>query len=108
MEALIALGIIGFIWLAVKKGFSFSSFGGISISSSQEQVSLRGKIVSVTYNKQVLYGDPSLPVSNSNSISQSQDGCQVSIDGGHVVIKGNLESLKVNGKMVLKSPSELH
>lgn len=102
MESLIALVVVSLVYLAFKKGFSFSSFGGISISSSHEHVSLRGKIVSVTYNKQVLYGDPSLPASNSNCISQSQDGCHVTIDGGHVVIKGNLESLKVNGKMVLK------
>lgn len=84
-----------------KNGFSLSSFGGVSVSSSGGKVKIKGSVLSVSYNNQVLLGDPSLPPQGSNSISQSSGCCDLKIKGGHVVVRGKVEGLTVNGKTLV-------
>lgn len=104
MESIVwVVGIIvfvGLIWIFLSS-LSFSSIGGTSISSSNGKVSIKGSVVSVQYQNRILMGDISKPKKGSNTISQSSDGCSIKISGGHVVITGNLTSLKVNGKKII-------
>lgn len=100
---LVVVGIIvvlgfGFVFLP---SLSWSSMGGTSISSSDGEVSIKGKVVSVQHQNRVLMGDISSPKQGSNTITQSSDGCSVKISGGHVTVSGNLKSLKVNGKKLV-------
>lgn len=102
-EIIVVVGLIigaGLAWVLIP-GLSFSSMGGTSISSSNGNVSIKGSVVSVQYQNRILMGDISKPKKGSNTISQSSDGCSIKISGGHVVITGNLTSLKVNGKKII-------
>lgn len=100
MEYVVVLVIVGAVVCFVRGGFSFSSMGGVSVSSTNNHLNIKGQIVSVSYQNRVLLGDVSKPAKGSNSISQSNNGISLLIKGGHATISGKLEGLKVNGKNI--------
>lgn len=82
------------------KGFLLSTIGGISVSSTNKKITLKGKILSVSYNNIVVFGNKDLAKIGSNTISQSNNGISLQIKGGHANISGLLDGLTVNGKNI--------
>ena len=100
MEYLIGMLVLT-IFILSFKSLSWTSVGGTSLYSSDGNVSIKGKVLSVTKEEKVLMGDPFLPPKGANTIRQKADGCSVLVKGGHVVIEGVIKSLKVNGKKLI-------
>lgn len=92
---LIPASLLSFFLL---KNIAVSIVGGLSISSQDNILKIKGKVASLSYNSKLLYGDIKNKNTSTNSILQSNSNYSLKSVNGHIQITGSNLIIKLNNK----------